>query len=46
MLYNQQHLGATDPLSLHNLRVHISYSDRYHLHKRTVLAPHPTSYLK
>lgn len=38
---NQQHLGATDPLSLHNLRLHIlSYGDRYHLQKRTVLAPH------
>lgn len=38
---NQPHVGLTDPLSLHNLRVHIlSYGDRYHLHQRTVLAPH------
>ena len=37
---NQPRIGATDPLSLHNLRVHIlSYGDRYHLHQRTVLAP-------
>lgn len=37
---NQSCVGATDPLSLHNLRVHIlSYGDRYHLHKRTVMAP-------
>jgi len=37
---NQPHIGATDPLSLHNLRVHIlSYGDRYHLHQRSVLAP-------
>lgn len=37
---NHLEVGATDPLSLHNLRVHIlSYGDRYHLHQRTVLAP-------
>ena len=37
---NHPDVGATDPLSLHNLRVHIlSYGDRYHLHKRTVLGP-------
>lgn len=37
---NQPHVGATDPLSIYNLRVHIlSYGDRYHLHQRTVLAP-------
>jgi cyanophycinase len=37
---NQPHVGASDPLSLHNLRVHVlSYGDRYHLHQRTVLAP-------
>ncbi len=36
---NQPNVGAVDPLSLHNLRVHIlSYGDRYHLHQRTVLA--------
>ena len=35
---NQPNVGATDPLSLHNLRLHIlSYGDRYHLHQRTVL---------
>lgn len=38
---NQPYVGATDSLSLHNLRVHIlSYGDRYNLHQRTVLAPH------
>ena len=37
---NHLQVGATDPLSLHNLRVHVlSYGDRYHLHQRTVLAP-------
>lgn len=37
---NQQQVGATDPLSMHNLRVHIlSYGDRYHLQQRSVLAP-------
>lgn len=37
---NHSNVGATDPLSMHNLRVHIlSYGDRYHLHQRTVLAP-------
>ena len=37
---NYLQVGATDPLSLHNLRVHVlSYGDRYHLHQRTVLAP-------
>ena len=35
---NQSQIGSTDPISLHNLRVHIlSYGDRYHLHKRTIL---------
>ena len=37
---NHEQSGATDPLSLHNLRVHIlSYGDRYHLHKRSLIAP-------
>ena len=37
---NQACVSASDPLSLHNLRVHVlSYGDRYHLHQRTVLAP-------
>lgn len=36
---NYKDVGANDPLSLHNLRLHVlSYGDRYHLHKRTVLA--------
>jgi len=35
---NQPDVSATDPLSLHNLRVHIlSYGDRYHLHKRSLI---------
>jgi cyanophycinase len=35
---NQPLVGATDPISIHNLRVHIlSYGDRYHLHQRTIL---------
>lgn len=38
--YTNHPNGATDPLSLHNLRVHVlSYGDRYHLHQRSVLAP-------
>ena len=37
---NQPHVGTADPLSLHNLRVHIlSHGDRYQLHQRIVLAP-------
>jgi cyanophycinase len=37
---NHADISAAEPLSLHNLKVHIlSYGDRYHLHKRTVLAP-------
>ncbi len=37
---NQPNVGATDPLSIHNLRIHIlSHGDRYHLNQRTVLAP-------
>ncbi|HEY9891333.1 MAG TPA: cyanophycinase [Candidatus Sericytochromatia bacterium] len=35
---NYPDVAATDPISLHNLRVHIlSYGDRYHLHKRTLV---------
>lgn len=31
-------VNATDPISLHNLRVHIlCYGDRYHLHKRCLI---------
>lgn len=39
MLYtNHTKVGATEPISLHNLRVHIlSYGDRYHLHKRSLM---------
>lgn len=39
MVYtNEPMVGANDPISLHNLRVHIlSHGDRYHLHKRTLL---------
>ncbi len=37
---NHAESSATDPLSLHNLRVHIlSYGDRYHLHKRCLIPP-------
>ncbi len=36
---NQSNVGATDPISLHNVRLHIlSHGDRYHLHQRNVLA--------
>ena len=36
---NQPRVGATDPLSLHNLRLHVlSHGDRYHLNQRKVLA--------
>lgn len=35
---NHPDVGATDPLSLHNLRVHIlGYGDRYHIHKRCLI---------
>jgi cyanophycinase len=35
---NHHQVGASDPISLHNLRIHIlSYGDRYHLHKRVIL---------
>lgn len=37
---NYPQVGAAEPLSLHNLRVHIlSYGDCYHLQQRTVIAP-------
>jgi cyanophycinase len=36
---NQQDIGAGDPLSLHNLRLHIlSHGDRYDLNRRATLA--------
>ena len=35
---NQKQICATDPISLHNLRVHtLCHGDRYHLYKREVL---------
>ncbi|MES1021638.1 cyanophycinase [Gloeocapsa sp. BRSZ] len=41
---NYSDVSATEPLSLHNLRLHIlSYGDRYHLHKRQILS---TSHLQ
>ena len=37
---NQLQVKESEPLSLHNLRLHIlSSGDRYHLHQRTVLGP-------
>lgn len=37
---NYPSVGTTDPISIHNLRVHIlSYGDRYDLYKRQVVAP-------
>ncbi|MEM8780662.1 MAG: cyanophycinase [Cyanobacteria bacterium P01_G01_bin.49] len=36
---NQAQIGATDPLSLHNLRLHIlSHGDAYHLHQHQSIA--------
>ncbi|BAZ05786.1 cyanophycinase [Calothrix sp. NIES-3974] len=35
---NEPHVGATEPLTIHNMRLHIlSHGDRYHLYQRTVL---------
>jgi cyanophycinase len=35
---NEPHVGANEPLTVHNLRLHIlSYGDRFHLYQRTVL---------
>ena len=35
---NYSDIGATDAISLHNLRLHIlSYGDRYHVHKRCLI---------
>lgn len=35
---NESRVGATEPLSLHNLRVHVlSHGDRYHLYGRTAI---------
>ena len=37
---NHPNVEATEPLSIHNMRIHLlSFGDRYHLHRRTVLAP-------
>jgi cyanophycinase len=37
---NHGDVAASEPLSIHNLRVHVlSYGERYHLHERTILAP-------
>lgn len=37
---NYSEVGSSEPISLHNLRVHIlSYGDRYHLHKRCLIPP-------
>lgn len=37
---NQASVGATDPISIYNLRVHLlSHGDRYHLHQRVILPP-------
>lgn len=37
---NQPYVGANDPISIYNLRVHIlSYGDRYHLHQRAIMPP-------
>ena len=37
---NHADVNSNDPLSVHNLRIHIlSYGDRYHLLDRTILAP-------
>ncbi len=35
---NQPQVGATDPISMYNLRVHfLSHGDRYHFHQRIIL---------
>lgn len=37
---NQPHVGGKDPISIHNLRLHIlSHGDRYNLHKHQVMLP-------
>lgn len=39
---NFAHVGASDPLSIHNLRLHIlSHGDRYDLYKRQSIVPAP-----
>jgi cyanophycinase len=39
---NEPSVGATEPLTIHNMRMHIlSHGDRYHLYQRTAL---PASY--
>ncbi|HEY9701598.1 MAG TPA: cyanophycinase [Allocoleopsis sp.] len=38
--HNSLQLGATDPLSMSNLKVHLlSHGDRYHINQRLVLSP-------
>ncbi|MBO3460866.1 cyanophycinase [Aetokthonos hydrillicola Thurmond2011] len=35
---NEPHVGATEPLTIHNLRLHVlSHGDRFHLYQRIVL---------
>lgn len=37
---NYANVGMTDPISIHNLRVHIlSHGDRFDLHKRQIMSP-------
>jgi cyanophycinase len=37
---NQPHVDTNEPLSVHNLRVHVlSHGDRYNLYKRALIAP-------
>lgn len=39
---NHPNVAANEPLSIHNLRVHVLiHGERYHLRRRTVLAPIP-----
>jgi cyanophycinase len=39
---NEPNVGATEPLTIHNMRMHIlSHGDRYHLYQRTAL---PSTY--
>ncbi len=40
---NHADVAANEPLSIHNLRVHVlGWGDRYHLHERRILAPQQT----
>ncbi len=37
---NQPYVGANEPISVYNLRVHIlSHGDRFHLHQRAIMPP-------